>query len=539
MKSITEKSSVSQTSVISLDGKKRSAGTVAAIAASAVILLSGLAYAFVPAVQNNAKLAALSTDDYYAQLMKKQASETAETMYDYMEKNSVLQDEAHNGTMSITAKEDFAKDYLELDKEYTLKANYLYNVKDSKMQFDSDVYVNSTKFLDLKTWANLKTGSFYLTAPMLTSKTAFLSQEYLSDELYTNSYYTNFDLTEKDIDTLIQRYLNIYLENAKGNTTLKKDTALSVGNVSGKYTKITVTLSGKELADFYKDILKAVKSDKAVMEMFKDEYNFSVADYKDQIEEQIKMIDEDVENGDYKNASLKIDTYVDTAGNIAGMKVVCDDENHGGKNTVEAYMLFNSKAEFGCKIAAIDNESSEGMSFVAQGKANGLSNIKALTGVTGTGVLTVSSNTYSYEANKTTLQKEKVKFKFQDLDLSELEDGYLSGKITASTDGGELDGVTVSAEFAHTGKQQTVAASVKYMSKTAFTFSLSDKEITPTEVTLPAKAYDMSKEEQAAAFAKSISFTKVEKAFKAEFSGLMTDEEIEEMFDSLEEMLSY
>jgi hypothetical protein len=543
-------------STVRLNGKRLSPTAFIAAAASVVVLMGVLLYALVPSVQNTAKLAALSTDDYYAQVMKKQVQENADALNEYLEMYSMNKDNAHNGTIAITAKEDFAKEYLELDKDYTFKANYLYNVKDDKMKFDTDIFVNSTKFLDLRTWSNLDTGSVYMTIPMLTSKTAYFPKEYFDKQFGVQNYYVNIDLTEKDVNSIAERYLDIYLKNAQGNTVLTKNSALSVSDVDGSYTKITVTLSGKKLANFYKDILTEIKNDKTVMAFCAKQYNISELEYTDKLAEQIKMLDEDVESGEYKDASLKIYTYVDASGNIVGVKAVLDDENHVGCYTADAYMIYNTKAEFACRISFTNDTSGEGISFIAKGKANGLSSSKAATGLTGTGILTISSKGYDYTTYEYGLQKTKVNFSFENLDLSEIQKGYLAGKIKVTTEVStykdfpinsvEFDengmakiykDIVLTAEFAKDGKSQTMTADISYDNKPALTIDVSDKEVTPTEVTLPSKAYNMSDDKQSAAFYKSISLDKLEKAFKAEFGGLMTDKEIEQTFDYLEEAI--
>ncbi len=531
-------------STVRLNGKRLSPTAFIASVVSVLILMGALLYAFVPAVQNTAKLAALSTDDYYAQVMKKQVEKNADALNEYLKMYSLNKDNAHNGTVAITAKKDFAKEYLELDKEYTLKANYLYNVKDDKMKFDTDIFVNSTKFLDLRTWSNLDTGSVYMTIPMLTSKTAFFPKEYFDKQFGVQNYYVNIDLTEKDINSIAERYLDIYLKNAQGNTVLTKNSALSVSDVDGSYTKITVTLSGNKLANFYKDILAEVKSDKTVMAFCAKQYNISELEYTEKLAEQIKIIDEDVENGEYKDASLKIYTYIDGSGNIAGIKVVLDDENHAGCYTSDAYTLYNSTAEFALRASFTNDASGEGISFIAKGrsfiakgKANGLSSAKAVTSLTGTGLLTVTTKGYDYTTYEYGLQKTKVNFSFENLDLSEIQKGYLSGKVKVTTNSDAYKDIALTAEFAKDGKTQTMTADISYNNKAALTVSVSDKEVTPTEVTFPSKAYNMSDDKQSAAFYKSISLDKLEKAFKAEFGGLMTDKEIEQTFDYLEEAI--
>jgi len=531
-------------STVRLNGKRLSPTAFIAAAASVVVLMGVLLYALVPSVQNTAKLAALSTDDYYAQVMKKQVEKNADALNEYLKMYSLNKDNAHNGTVAITAKKDFAKEYLELDKEYTLKANYLYNVKDDKMKFDTDIFVNSTKFLDLRTWSNLDTGSVYMTIPMLTSKTAFFPKEYFDKQFGVQNYYVNIDLTEKDINSIAERYLDIYLKNAQGNTVLTKNSALSVSDVDGSYTKITVTLSGNKLANFYKDILAEVKSDKTVMAFCAKQYNISELEYTEKLAEQIKIIDEDVENGEYKDASLKIYTYIDGSGNIAGIKVVLDDENHAGCYTSDAYTLYNSTAEFALRASFTNDASGEGISFIAKGrsfiakgKANGLSSAKAVTSLTGTGLLTVTTKGYDYTTYEYGLQKTKVNFSFENLDLSEIQKGYLSGKVKVTTNSDAYKDIALNAEFAKDGKTQNMTADISYNNKPALTVTVSDKEVTPTEVTLPSKAYNMSDDKQSAAFYKSISLDKLEKAFKAEFGGLMTDKEIEQTFDYLEEAI--
>jgi hypothetical protein len=531
-------------STVRLNGKRLSPTAFIAAAASVVVLMGVLLYALVPSVQNTAKLAALSTDDYYAQVMKKQVQENADALNEYLEMYSMNKDNAHNGTIAITAKEDFAKEYLELDKDYTFKANYLYNVKDDKMKFDTDIFVNSTKFLDLRTWSNLDTGSVYMTIPMLTSKTAYFPKEYFDKQFGVQNYYVNIDLTEKDVNSIAERYLDIYLKNAQGNTVLTKNSALSVSDVDGSYTKITVTLSGKKLANFYKDILAEVKSDKTVMAFCAKQYNISELEYTEKLAEQIKIIDEDVENGEYKDASLKIYTYIDGSGNIAGIKVVLDDENHAGCYTSDAYTLYNSTAEFALRASFTNDASGEGISFIAKGrsfiakgKANGLSSAKAVTSLTGTGLLTVTTKGYDYTTYEYGLQKTKVNFSFENLDLSEIQKGYLSGKVKVTTNSDAYKDIALNAEFAKDGKTQNMTADISYNNKPALTVTVSDKEVTPTEVTLPSKAYNMSDDKQSAAFYKSISLDKLEKAFKAEFGGLMTDKEIEQTFDYLEEAI--
>jgi hypothetical protein len=177
------------------------------------------------------------------------------------------------------------------------------------------------------------------------------------------------------------------------------------------------------------------------------------------------------------------------------------------------------------------------MSFIAKGKVNGLSSVKPATGLTGTGILTISSKGYDYTTYEYGLQKTKVNVSFENLDLSEIQKGYLAGKIKVTTDSAAYKDLAVSAEFAKDGKAQTMTADISYNNKPALTVAVSDKEVAPTEVTLPSKAYNMSEEAQRAAFYKSINLDKLEKAFKAEFGGLMTDEEIEQTFDYLEEAI--
>jgi len=379
---------------------------------------------------------------------------------------------------------------------------------------------------------------------MLTSKTAFFPKEYFDKQFGVQNYYVNIDLTEKDINSIAERYLDIYLKNAQGNTVLTKNSALSVSDVDGSYTKITVTLSGNKLANFYKDILAEVKSDKTVMAFCAKQYNISELEYTEKLAEQIKIIDEDVENGEYKDASLKIYTYIDGSGNIAGIKVVLDDENHAGCYTSDAYTLYNSTAEFALRASFTNDASGEGMSFIAKGrsfiakgKANGLSSAKAVTSLTGTGLLTVTTKGYDYTTYEYGLQKTKVNFSFENLDLSEIQKGYLSGKVKVTTNSDAYKDIALNAEFAKDGKTQNMTADISYNNKPALTVTVSDKEVTPTEVTLPSKAYNMSDDKQSAAFYKSISLDKLEKAFKAEFGGLMTDKEIEQTFDYLEEAI--
>ncbi|MDF2541866.1 MAG: hypothetical protein K0S47_1584 [Herbinix sp.] len=124
--------------------------------------------------------------------------------------------------------------------------------------------------------------------------------------------------TTEEVTNFLSRYRDLYL-NRTSNVTMEKNYSLTVGELTDKTTKLTLSFSEKEQYDFLTAILTEAKKDPLLLKLLPS-LSITKEDYVSTIERSILYLDS-VYPSPSEDIALQIIINVDHRGNIIGREV--------------------------------------------------------------------------------------------------------------------------------------------------------------------------------------------------------------------------
>ena len=306
---------------------------------------------------------------------------------------------------------------------------YELKTKDDAAKFGGTIGLKDTGILSFDTIFDLENEKLYLRFPEL-------SKQYVSSSLNTNgslkdamSEYTELVHLLPKADTLeklLNRYIDIALDSIDDVQT-KKDT-IAVKGIKENASKITVTISQRQVIQVVIAILKEIPKDKEFKELYETLYNglkdkTDMPTYDELIEEVKKLNEEAMESKDAmlqaNDEILSMDIWVDDRGEVIGREFSIDSE----------YGFRYLTAESNDKTATEMNLYTGEASIVFEGKGK-----KSGDDVTGDYSLCVNG-------------EEILTFETSKLDVKALKNGEFNGKVRLGIGQGLLSTVKNATDY--------------------------------------------------------------------------------------------
>ena len=166
---------------------------------------------------------------------------------------------------------------------------------------------------------------FAVQTNLLTSKYIAIKNENLkqlakrfnvdSEEIPDKINFERSDIDLENINEISERYKNIFFDNLPGDEAFTKET-------NGNKKVLTMTLTDKEMAQFFKSILKELRNEELIVKNAKDK-NIDLKEYYNSIDSLIKELDE-IEDEEGKTL-VKLNVEKEK---VTGIDIfVYDDEN--------------------------------------------------------------------------------------------------------------------------------------------------------------------------------------------------------------------
>lgn len=238
------------------------------------------------------------------------------------------------------------------------------NVKDNKIQMLVGIAVSGDETFDVEAIVDMENGDVYVGAP--NSEKEYIKFEGVLEEAFADVKQVLSDEelqkvlealpTEKEIATLLDRYVKAVFDSLEKGDVETKSTTLEVGDVSQKCTQIDVKITPALGLRIVKNVLTEAKDDKDIKKIITRVYD-AIADLEmmegapfdsaDELYENLtEVLDEALESLDDVDAEdeevATLTTYVDGAHGIIGRELTANDET----------VLFVATAEKGKKTAS-------------------------------------------------------------------------------------------------------------------------------------------------------------------------------------------
>lgn len=382
------------------------------------------------------------------------------------------------------------------------------NIKDNIYSNKVGLEISGKKIIDLSTILNMEKQEAFIGILTLSDKylkvlndESEIPEQY--KEILTNGEYLEVMPSEEELDALIDKYLEIAIDNID-DVEKSKDT-IEVDDIEQKVTVLEIEIDEKTAAKIAKDVLKEAKKDKDIKKIIDDvaEYLEDIEliddadevydDYKDGIEELLDSLDKEEYDNEQK---LTIIDYVDNSHKVIGRTIEFDGEE------IISYVTAKDGDEFATKLVCQD--------VVIKGD--------------GTEKKDVINGKYSIIVDK----KEYLEFTVTDYNDSKIDDGIIKGKIlikptkkaleeldlenTVSSTFGLLD-LGLELDFETTEDTAKLSVNIVSKNKTLFGISINSKEKEPQTVKLPDddKTYEIDDAEE---WASELDLTKITDALK-------------------------
>ena len=382
------------------------------------------------------------------------------------------------------------------------------NVKDNIHSNEVGLEISGKKILELSTIMNMEKQEMFVGILALSDKQLKVSNDETEipeayKDILTNGEYLEVMPSEEELDALIDKYLEIALDNID-DVEKSKDT-IEVDDIEQKVTVLEIEIDEKTAAKMAKDVLKEAKKDKDIKKIIEDvaeylEDNELIEDaddvyddYKEGIDELLDDLDKEEHDSEEK---LIITDYVDNSHKVIGRTIEFDGEE------IISYLTAKDGDEFATELVC--------QNVVIKGD--------------GTEKKDVINGKYSITVDK----KEYLELTVTDYSDSKIEDGIIKGKLlikptkealeeldldnTVSSTFGLLD-LGLELDFETTEDTAKLGVNIVSKNKTLFGISINSKEKKPETVKLPDanKTYEVDDIEE---WASELDLTKFTAALK-------------------------
>lgn len=457
--------------------KRKKGPIIAAVTAGVLAVGAGgtlIAYNTSDFVKNKIKLATLSPEKYYAWVNKENSKEATKKFADsYKELADLMSGNSKDDTssdfkISYSATDDvksellttiFGTGYEEYEdndtKEFIDVINNINKItlgsnsasKGTNGSGSVFAAVNDETLISLEYALDFEGLSCFFRIPQLTEKYLGINfNEILEEEISDNEAYEKFNnylkdpeslISASELEELLNKYSNIWYTTID-DVELEKKEDVDIGDITVKYTTLTVDLDSDLVYDLSKNYLKEISKDKTIKKIVIDKLEICTEEeFDNAINDALDELKESKENADDDSITGKIVTYVDPKGHIRGCSFNTDSDY---ENFSYEYIIGKEDDNI-CGIASI---SSDGDNIF-----NGEFSAVESKNETYSGEFEVSFNTGSYddEDESVTLSVEFDKFK-----VVNKEKAYFDGEFTFVIPEVEPFSLTLSSD----GKSQKI-----------------------------------------------------------------------------------
>lgn len=457
--------------------KRKKGPIIAAVTAGVLAVGAGgtlIAYNTSDFVKNKIKLATLSPEKYYAWVNEENSKEATKKFADsYKELADLMSGNSKDDTssdfkISYSATDDvksellttiFGTGYEEYEdndtKEFIDVINNINKItlgsnsasKGNNGSGSVFAAVNDETLISLEYALDFEGLSCFFRIPQLAEKylginfNEILEEEISDDETYEkfNNYLKDPEslISASELEELLNKYSNIWYTTID-DVELEKKEDVDIGDITVKYTTLTVDLDSDLVYDLSKNYLKEISKDKTIKKIVIDKLEICTEEeFDNAINDALDELKESKENADDDSITGKIVTYVDPKGHIRGCSFNTDSDD---ENFSYEYIIGKEDDNI-CGIASI---SSDGDNIF-----NGEFSAVESKNETYSGEFEVSFNTGSYddEDESVTLSVEFDKFK-----VVNKEKAYFDGEFTFVIPEVEPFSLTLSSD----GKSQKI-----------------------------------------------------------------------------------
>lgn len=353
-----------------------------------------------------------------------------------------------------------------------IKINSNVAVKELKQQISTELFYKDQSLVNLNIIYNIvEDSNIYLQVPELSNAYLLLSmmdltaqegqyQDIANSKMlqFQNGLYNQ--ISAEELNQLLTKYTDIVINNLK-NVEQNGSTELSISDVSGKYTSLTVQLREQDLYVIGKDILETAKADKDLQDLLV-EAGLTADDYTSGIEEALQTLESNKDSITSSTEVVNMTVYIDGTGTIIGREFTASEST----DTV-GYYVIRKGTNF--NYTAFYNQ--EGVS---------IANI--------TGTAAYSANKISGRANITiddTSNPIVATLEFKDLEQVKNSE-YYNGTMTLTSD--SFNGISLGLDLIGSAKNQEMNLKVLYGNIEGAALNIATKEVPYTEITLPSES---------------------------------------------------
>ena len=242
----------------------------------------------------------------------------------------------------------------------TVTINMNLNLKDNFEKVAAALNINGETFADVDMIMNLDSGEVFMAVLSMSDKYlktgsgALETEDYVGiTELYSDPEFKEVLPSEKELDELLDKYINVIFENM--DEIEKSSESLEVSGIENKYTTLEVKIDQEDANNIAKAVLETAKEDKELKKYIEDiaaylekkEMNEDADIVYDVFLDSIETAINDLEESSSEDGTAVswID-YVDASHNIIGRKILVDDEE------IVSYALVRDGKDFAFELDA-------------------------------------------------------------------------------------------------------------------------------------------------------------------------------------------
>lgn len=479
--------------------KSRKAPVIAAMVIVLLVAFSVTAFAFSDKIKNTLSMMTKSPAEYYAYVENKSVEETMDKMIKYMDASGVGEDIAvdtstklsyDKATVSALLQSSLGMSIEDLESVIGLSLDsigfdVLVAMEGNNIYEELGVKLNDIDIISAELFMDYVAKEMTMRFPELS--TAYLSQsldmsEYGVESFNMGGYNDFLKLLASDRTTdFAKRYTKIFTDEVK-DVELTKGENLTVGDITVKANKLTITFSEETLTNIANKVLEEAKDDKYLFDLVSS-FGVTKEQYVSEIDKALADVKSPLSDFESDEEIIIMNVYVDGEGNEIGQNLKFKDYGNDiaefGYSNVEQ----NNKGEY--EFYVTDPASSSSISV----SGDYTNNNGAYTGLAvvdffapDSGLSNVSINV-KYEDVKQALKSNRL---------------YTYGKINISSI--MMMGMEIGIEYDVDGEQQLSTITLNMGSSPLVTLESSAKYLDKYELPKPdsnATTYDSMTESDA------------------------------------------
>jgi len=479
--------------------KKFNVLSLIAVVLGIVIAGSAVAYAFVEPIHDAVQSMVLKPEKYYEKVEKSYFSKQATSVGEmYQKVNNVVEGSEAVGN-NASLKMLFGKQILEEAGYPDLKSialNSEFSTKDKKTAENISIDYDDKRLITLNTSIDMENEIAYIQVPELSDSMISLKADelapYLEEQgisldeitgafgggmssMMEQSGLEDLNLTEKDIQDMIKRYSDVFVETMTSDVSREKNVKGDIGDVDYKYTTLTCEITLETILSLANDLMSELKDDDLVKDFATADGVITSEDYDAQMQTVIDQIEaiKSAGGSELREKIGTMTTYVNSDMEIMGREFDVDAEGQ--------------KANFG--YINVDNDKESAMKQWVSVNDEDIYRFE------GSVEKNDGATTGSYDAminDPTTGETISMTIAFEDYKIVDEEKNLVSGKVSIST---EVEGIAYEfiMDCKVDNKKQTISLTFNMDKEMLITIEVSFEETEVANIVMPdanAKTYD-------------------------------------------------